>query len=135
MKKFLKGLLVFLMFFVLVGCNKALEKDDDYIESEDEYYDFAYKDGFPASSLVKDVPKPDFGSIVYDEDEEGIYIYVSDVTEENVKNYIASLPGHGWNVDPDEENSDTYFSAYNAEGQYIDVSYYEGEMSIIVYSA
>ena len=68
----------------------------------------------------------------YDYHDGSIYIIIKNASEENVKNYIASLKDNGWNIDLGEDNTEFKFSAYNDKGEYIEVTYLDGKMNIDV---
>ena len=123
MNKIIKSLFITIICLTLFGCGK----------SKNNIPKFNFSTGFPTSSLVDNVPEPEFGdSSYYDYHDGSIYITVKNVEEENAKNYIASLKENGWNIDLGENNTELNFSAYNDKEEYIEVSFLDGKMEIKV---
>lgn len=75
------------------------------------------------------IPQPDSNRIkIHENTENELWIEVHNIKQEEYYHYVVSCKEFGYNVET--RDRDTYYSAYNEVGYYLDLGYYDKELDI-----
>ncbi len=97
-----------------------------------------YGGNWPDNAFTRLVPKPDFPLLAANTSEDEFTVAFQSVTVEKIKAYASKLKECGFTIDPEEEDETNYgivvycYTAYNADGYYVDLSFAAGTAGLTI---
>ncbi len=97
-----------------------------------------YGGNWPDNAFTRMVPKPDFPLLAANTSEDEFTVAFQNVTVDQIRAYAAKLKACGFTIDAEEEDQTTYgvviytYSAYHADGYYVDLSFAVGQCGLTI---
>lgn len=124
-------------------------KGDDgmsFVQNSDGTWNVKTEDGdiaqyggnWPDNAFTRMVPKPDFPLLAANTSEDEFTVAFVNVEVDKIKAYASKLKERGFTVDADEQDETTYgvviytYTAYNADGYYVDLSFASGTAGLTI---
>ena len=118
----------------------------DFVQNSDGTWTMKSEDGdvaqyggnWPDNAFTRLVPKPDFPLLAANTSEDEFTVAFQNVSVEKIKAYASKLKECGFTIDPEEEDETTYgivvycYTAYNADGYYVDLSFAAGTAGLTI---
>lgn len=118
----------------------------DFVQNADGTWNVKTEDGnvvqyggnWPDNAFTRLVPKPDFPLLAANTSENEFTVAFQNVTVDQIRAYAAKLKACGFTIDAEEEDQTTYgvviytYSAYHANGYYVDLSFAAGQCGLTI---
>lgn len=118
----------------------------DFVQNADGTWNVKTEDGnvvqyggnWPDNAFTRLIPKPDFPLLAANTSENEFTVAFQNVTVDQIRAYAAKLKACGFTIDAEEEDQTTYgvviytYSAYHADGYYVDLSFAAGQCGLTI---